>query len=335
MADPLPCRTIRRTGTPLSTLSFGSSALGNLYTAITDEEATAVVDAAWDAGIRTFDVAPHYGRGVAERRLGAALSRRPRDEFVLSTKVGRLLLDDPSAGPDTEAGFVVDNHVRRVRDHSADGVRRSIEDSLDRLGLDRVDIVHVHDPDEAAGLEEQSVREAFPALCRMRDEGVVAAVGVGINQWQTAARFVRDADLDVVLLAGRYTLLEQRSLHGLMDTCLDRDVSVIAAAAFNSGLLASDTPPDDATFDYLPAPPEVLTRARAIAAVCREVGASLPAAALQFPLAHPAVVSVLVGMRTPAEVADDLASATTPVPGGLWPALRAAGLLADDVPTPR
>lgn len=334
MADPLPCQTIRRTGTPLSTLSFGSSALGNLYTAISEEDATAAVDAAWDAGIRTFDVAPHYGRGIAERRLGSALSGRPRDQFVLSTKVGRLLVDDPSAGPDTKAGFVVDNHVSRLRDHSADGVRRSIEDSLDRLGLDRVDVVHVHDPDEAAGLEEQSVREAVPELCRMRDEGIVAAVGVGINEWRMAARFVRDTDLDVVLLAGRYTLLEQDSLHGLLDACVDRDVSVIAAAAFNSGLLASDTPPDDAMFDYLPAPPEVLARARAIAAVCRDVGASLPAAALQFPLAHPAVVSVLVGMRTPAEVAADLAAATVPVPGSLWPALRAAGLLAGDVPTP-
>lgn len=334
MADPLPSRTIRRTGTPLSTLSFGSSALGNLYSAISDEDATAAVDAAWDAGVRTFDVAPHYGRGVAERRLGAALSGQPRDEFVLSTKVGRLLVDDPSAGPDTESGFVVDNHLRRVRDHSAEGVRRSIGDSLDRLGLDRVDIVHVHDPDETAALEEQSVREAVPALCRLREEGVVAAVGVGVNDWRTAVRFVRDTDLDVVLLAGRYTLLEQESLHGLLDVCVERDVSVVAAAPFNSGLLASDTPPDDATFDYLPAPPAVLARARAIAAVCHEVGASLPAAALQFPLAHSAVVSVLVGMRTTAEVAADLTAATVPVPASLWPALRAAGLLAADAPTP-
>jgi len=334
VSDQLLTRVVRRTGTRLTALSFGAAALGNLYTAMSDDDARSMVDAAWAAGIRYFDVAPHYGLGLAERRLGAALSRYPRDEYVLSTKVGRLLVPDPRTGSDEAAGFAVSVPMRRELDYSPSGMWRSLSDSLDRLGLDRVDIVYVHDPDQADGLPEQVERETLPTLCAMRDEGVVGAVGVGINQWQLASRFVQSTDLDLVLLAGRYTLLEQESVHGLLDHCQRREVGVVAAAAFNSGLLAADSPPDDATWNYQPAPPAVLARARAIADICRASGVPLPAAALQFPLGHPAVVSVLVGMRSPAEVTGDVGAMSSPVPTQLWERLRGAGLLAPDVPTP-
>lgn len=334
MTDVLATRVIERTGTPLTSLSFGAAALGNLYTAVSDEQAEATVGAAWAAGIRSFDVAPHYGLGLAERRLGAALSRYPRREYVLSTKVGRLIVPDDSVVGDADAGFAVPGGLRRELDYSADGVRRCLSESLARLGTDRIDIAHVHDPDQREDLPGQVERETVPALCRLRDEGVLGAVGIGINQWQLAARLVRTTDLDVVLLAGRYTLLEQESLHGLLDLCAERGVSVVAAAAFNSGLLASDSPAREATFDYLPIPALILARARAIADVCRAVGVPLSAAALQFPLAHPAVVSVLVGMRSPEEVAQDVAALTRPLPPRVWADLRVAGLLASGAPTP-
>ena len=222
----------------MTELSFGAAALGNLYTEVSQDQATATVRAAWDAGIRAFDVAPHYGRGLAEQRLGAALSAYPREEYVLSTKVGRLLVPDPEAPDDRAAGFAVDNKLRRVLDYSAEGVRRSLSDSLERMELDRIDIAYVHDPDQQPGLADQVERETLPELCRLRDEGVLRAVGVGMNQWQLPARFVQSTDLDVILLAGRYTLLEQESLHGLLDRCSATGVSVVAGAAFNSGLLA-------------------------------------------------------------------------------------------------
>ncbi len=334
MANPLPSRVIPRTGTALSMLSFGAAGLGNLYRAISDEQARATVDAAWDGGIRSFDVAPHYGLGLAERRLGAALCTRPREQFTLSTKVGRLLVPDPDAGNDTAAGFDVSIPLRRQLDYSADGVRRSLADSLARLGLDRIDIAYVHDPDLTAGLAEQVERETLPTLCQLRDQGKLGAVGVGINQWELAARLVESTDLDIVLLAGRYTLLEQQSLPGLLDLCARRDVAVVAGAAFNSGLLAQDHPPEDARWNYEPVPPAVLARARAIAAVCTDLGVQLPAAALQFPLGHPAVVSVLIGMSSPEEVRADLAFWGDTVPPPLWDRLHTAELLAPEVPTP-
>ncbi|KJK43071.1 aldo/keto reductase [Lentzea aerocolonigenes] len=319
----------------LSRLGLGTSPLGNLYAEVTDHEARAVIDAAWEAGVRIFDTAPHYGLGLAEKRLGAALKDRPRDEFLLSTKVGRLLVPDPSGvGRLDDDGFVVPATTRRVWDFSADGVRRSLESSLDRLGLDRVDVVYLHDPDDHW---EQAAGEALPALVELREQGVVGAIGAGMNQWQMLARFVRESEVDavdVVLLAGRYTLLEQPALAELLPLCAERGVDVLAAGLFNSGLLARQDVPDDATYDYRTAPADVVARARRIAAVCARHGTTLPAAALWFPFGHPAVTGALIGARSTAELHANLAAFAEPPPPGLWADLRDEGLLEAEVPTP-
>ncbi|HVK24554.1 MAG TPA: aldo/keto reductase [Actinokineospora sp.] len=311
-------------------LAFGAAAIGNLFRETSDEEAQSAVDSAWDSGIRCFDTAPHYGLGLSERRLGAALRSRPRTEFTVSTKVGRVLepVAEP-AGDDLANGFAVPATHRRRWDFSADGVTRSLADSLDRLGLDRVDIVYLHDPDDHVDL---ALREALPELRRLRAEGVIGAIGVGMNQADALTRFVRDGDIDVVLLAGRYTLLDQRGLDELLPAASEFGVSVVVGGVFNSGLLADPRP--DATFDYAPVTPEVLARALRIQEVCGSHGVPLRAAALRFPFGHPAVASVLLGGRTPAEVRDAVAMAAHPVPDALWDDLRANGLLPSDVPVP-
>lgn len=299
-------------GVELTDLAFGAAALGNLFTAVTDAQARATVEAAWDAGIRAFDTAPHYGLGLSERRLGAALRERPRDEFVLSTKVGRIL--EPVADPvgDDPDGFAVPAAFRRVWDFSGDGVRRSIEASLERLGLDRVDTVLIHDPDLHA---DQAIGEAFPALAKLRDEGVVGAVGVGMNQAEVPLRFLRETDLDVVLLAGRYTLLERAGAE-LLDEAAARGVGVVIGGVFNSGLLVDPKP--SSTYNYLAAPPEILNEALRLKGICERHGVPLRAAALQFPQRHPAVKSVLIGSRSPGEVKDCVDMARLPIPDALW-----------------
>lgn len=304
-------------------LSFGAAAIGNLFTPVTDEAATAAVDAAWDAGVRYFDTAPHYGLGLSERRLGAALRDRPRAEYALSTKAGRLLVPyDQPAGDDLADGFAVPATHRRVWDFSADGVRRSIEDSLRRLGLDRVDIVYLHDPDDHA---EQAFRQAYPALERLRAEGTVGAIGAGMNQTAMLTRFLRDTDVDAVLCAGRHTLLDHQALDELLPEAAARGRSVVIGGAFNSGLLADPRP--GATYDYAPAPGPLLDRALRIKAVAERHGVPLRAAALRYPLGHPAVASVLVGVRSAYEIQDAAAMLARPVPDALWDELRAEGLL--------
>ncbi|MFI5475454.1 aldo/keto reductase [Streptomyces cacaoi] len=310
-------------------LAFGAAAIGNLYRPVTDESATASVDAAWDAGIRTFDTAPHYGLGLSERRLGTALRDRPRDAYVISTKVGRLLAPQDADGDDLANGFAVPATHRRLWDFSADGVLRSLEASLDRLGLDRVDIALLHDPDDHA---EQAFTEAYPALERLRAEGVVGAVGVGMNQAPMLARFLRDTDIDVVLLAGRYTLLEQEGLAEVLPEAAARGRSVIIGGVFNSGLLTDPRP--GASYDYASVPEPVLERALRLKAVTERHGVPLRAAALRFPFGHPAVASVLTGARSAAEVDDTLALLTRPVPAALWDDLRAEGLLPAPAPVP-
>ncbi|MEU1513924.1 aldo/keto reductase [Streptomyces sp. NPDC005811] len=314
-------------------LALGCAALGNLYHPVTDEAAHATVDAAWDAGIRAFDTAPHYGLGLSERRLGTALRDRPRDAYTLSTKVGRLLVPDPKggdAGDDLAHGFAVPATHRRVWDFSADGVLRSLEASLERLGVDRVDVALLHDPDDHA---EQALREAYPTLERLRGEGVVGAIGVGMNQSALPARFVRETDIDVVLLAGRYTLLEQDGLTELLPEAAARGRGVIIGGVFNSGLLIAPRP--GAAYDYAPAPQPVLDRALRLLAVTERHGVPLRAAALHFPFGHPAVASVLTGARSPQEVHDTVEQLRRPVPHALWDELRAEGLLDPDTPVPQ
>ncbi|WP_235583062.1 aldo/keto reductase, partial [Kitasatospora sp. Root107] len=275
-------------------LAFGAAGIGNLFTPVTDEQAADAVAAAWDTGIHTFDTAPHYGLGLSERRLGAVLREHPKDEYTLSTKVGRLL--EPVAfngGDDLANGFAVPATHRRVWDFSAQGVRRSIEESLQRLGTDRIDIAYLHDPDDHA---EQALAEAYPELERLRADGRLGAIGVGMNQAGLLARFVRDTDVDVVLLAGRYSLLDQRGLAELLPLAEQRGVGVVIGGVFNSGLLADPRP--GATFDYTAAPADLVQRALDLKAVCERHGVPLRAAALRFPFGHPAVASVLVGTRS-------------------------------------
>ena len=305
----------------LGKLGFGGAGIGNLYRAIPDGEALATVLAAWDAGIRYFDTAPHYGLGLSEQRLGAVLRDKPRDEFVISTKVGRLLEPNASGGQDPE-GFDVPATKRRVWDFSETGIRRSIEDSLERLGLDHVDIAYLHDPDVHD--LHAGISQGLPALEKLRSEGVVRAIGVGINSAEAALECVEAADLDLVMLAGRYTLLEQPGVP-LLERCAERSTGVVSVGAYNSGILARPEVPEDAHYNYDQAPPDVLERARALADVCREFGVELPTAALQFPLRHPAVVNVTAGATTPEQVATNAARMETPVPEELWEALERAG----------
>jgi D-threo-aldose 1-dehydrogenase len=319
ISQALPTRVHARTGVRFTELCLGGAPLGNLYSAVKDETALATVEAAWAGGVRAFDTAPHYGLGLAERRLGLALAGRPREEFVVSTKVGRLLVDDPSgAGRRDPEGFDVPATQRRVWDFSRDGVRRSVEASLTRLGLDRVDVVYLHDPDRHW---REAASEGYPALAELRDEGVVRAVGVGMNQTAMPARFVRETDIDLVMVAGRYTLLDRSAADELLPLALARGVGVVVAAPFNSGLLATASPEQGATYDYAPASAELLSRARDLALVTRVAGVPLPAAALRFPLRNPAVLSVAAGCRRPQEVREAIAGLTTSVPESLWTVL--------------
>jgi D-threo-aldose 1-dehydrogenase len=327
----IPFRRLRAAAPPLTELSLGCAQLGNLHEAMDDDTAHATVDAACEAGMHYFDTAPHYGLGLSERRLGAALATRPRADYVLSTKVGRLLEPLPAvAGQDTE-GFAVAATHRRVWDFSRDGVRRSLEDSLQRLGVDRVDIVYLHDPDDHL---EQVLVAGYPALEELRDEGVVAAIGAGMNQSPMLAELARNTDVDLLMLAGRYTLLEQGALDDLLPVCERRGIGVVVAGVFNSGLLARDDVPDDATYDYAPAPPDVLDRARRIADVCKRHGTALPEAAIAFPLGHPAVVSVCVGARSPEQVRRNARLRLAKIPRDLWDELRDERLLRADAPAP-
>jgi D-threo-aldose 1-dehydrogenase len=318
---------VRATGVRLTSLGFGGAPAGNLYQAMTDEEAHATFQAAWDAGIRYFDTAPHYGLGLSERRLGAFLRARPRDELVVSTKVGRLLVPSPEtvhrSDPDM---FEVPAAARRVWDFSRDGVLRSLESSLERTGLDRVDVVYLHDPDDHW---EQAAHEALPALVELRDQGVIGAVGAGMNQSAMLARFVRETDVDVVMCAGRFTLLDQPALADLLPAAAERGVAVAAAGVYNSGILAHDDPPPGATYDYAPADAELLDRARRIAAVCADHGVTLPQAALAYVRTHPAVASTVVGLANAEQARQAAERAAARVPAGLWPALADAGLLAE------
>ncbi|WP_406163878.1 aldo/keto reductase [Streptomyces sp. NBC_00882] len=320
-----------RSGVAVTELAFGAAALGNLHTPVDDESAAATVDAAWEAGIRYFDTAPHYGLGLSEIRLGRALTGRPRGSFTVSTKVGRLLepVDHPT-GDDCAQGFAVPATHRRIWDFSADGILRSIDASLRRLGLDALDVVYLHDPDDHL---EQALSEGYPALERLRSEGVVSAIGAGMNQSAALTRFVTETDVDAVLLAGRYTLLNHEAIGHLLPAAAARGTSVVIGGVFNSGLLAAPRP--GATYDYAPASASLVQRAVDLQAATERHGVALRAAALQFPFGHPAVTSVLVGARSADEVRDAAAFLSQPLPAALWNDLLAAGHLPTGVPTPK
>ncbi|MFF4486004.1 aldo/keto reductase [Streptomyces sp. NPDC001544] len=321
-------RTLGRSDVRVSPLAFGAAGIGNLYTGIDDEQAHETVRTAWQHGVRYFDTAPHYGLGLSERRLGTVLRDYPRAEYAVSTKVGRRLEPTDAGGDDLAHGFAVPATHRRVWDFSADGVRRTLEASLERLGLDRVDVVYLHDPDDHA---EQAFREGYPALEKLRSEGVVGAIGAGMNQAEMLTRFIRDTDVDAVLCAGRYTLLDQSAATELLPAAVERGVSVVVGGAFNSGLLADPRP--DATYNYTRAPGELLERARRLQSVADRHGTTLRAAALAFCAAHPAVGCVLVGARSAHEVRDCAEQFDAQIPAAFWRELRDTGLLPPGEPS--
>ncbi|MCU1675779.1 MAG: fdh [Frankiales bacterium] len=335
---PMPERQLGRSGIRIPRVAVGTAPLGNLHAAVTDDAAVETIGAAWDAGVRMFDTAPHYGLGLAERRLGEAFRQLglPRHEAVICTKVGRVLEPlDRADGEDAEGFVVPRTHVRRW-DFTAAGVARSLRDSRERLGVDRIDIALLHDPDTSGNEESMraAISQAYPELARLRAAGELRAIGAGMNSATALARVVAACDLDVVLLAGRYSLLDQSALDSVLPLALDRGTAVLVGGVFNSGLLAQATPQEGATYDYAPASAELLGRARSIAATCAEYGVTLPQVALQFPLAHPAVAGVVVGTRSASEVRVDLALAAAPIPAALWARLRDTGVLRPDAPVP-
>ena len=315
-------RKIGATGLHVTTLGVGGAPLGNDVADHEEDLAISAVQRSYESGIKYFDTAPIYGLGRSERRIGRALAGIPREQFVISTKVGRLL------EPCSEGSGSAEPEV--VFDWTRDGVIRSIEESLQRLAMDRVDIALLHGPQD---YYEAAIGEAYPALADLRSQGVVTAIGAGMNDWETPARFAREGDFDCFLIAGRYTLLDQTALAELLPLCQEKGISVILGGPYNSGILASDLSPE-ATYQYAKAPDDILDRARRIGSVCKRYGVPLNAAALQFGLAHPAVASSIPGVRNSSEVDDNVRAASHPVPNALWEDLKRQGLLDQSAPVP-
>jgi D-threo-aldose 1-dehydrogenase len=326
----LPVSTLGTSGVPVTRLGLGCAALAGVYSSVTPSDAAATVAQAAVDGIRYFDTAPRYGGGLSEQRLGNALARLERDEMVISTKVGHLLT--PLAEGEHGWELFPDSPTRSHADFTRDGVLRSLESSLERLQTDHVEVLWIHDPDEHSSFQ-QVMDETFPALSQLRSEGVVRAIGVGINQWQLLVDLA-EVDFDAFLLAGRYTLLDNDgAATGLFPICEERGISIVVGGPYSSGVLASGPVPG-ATFDYSTASGEVLGRVSAIAAVCERHGVPLPAAALQFSGAHPVVASVIPGCRDAGEVRDAIAWSSVAIPSELWSELKHEGLLDAHAFTP-
>ena len=320
----------------LPSLGFGCAPIGNLYETVSEEDAEGALREALADGIRYFDTAPYYGYGLSETRLGRALVGRPRRGFVVSTKVGRRIEFSTGASND---GFAVSGH-RAIFDYSRDGIRRSLDSSLARLRLDRIDILLLHDPgqlthgDNHKEMLKRCLDEALPAMAELKDAGVVDFIGIGVNEQEVCLEIMPRFDLDYILLAGRYTLLEQRASVEVLAEAQKRAVKVIVAGPFNSGLLANADNPGT-TYDYRPVHPTLLERARQIYALCASEDVDVGAAALQFPLAHPAVASVVAGLRTRQEVASAIHRLTAPIPSRLWTRLKEANVLDGGTVTPQ
>ena len=308
-----------RAGLEVSRLGVGTAPLGGLFTSVTDDEVDALIERALEVGLSYFDTAPFYGSGSSERRLGKALCKVPRSSFRLSTKVGRILVPGKTQG---DTGYVDLDPFNPVYDYSASGIRRSFESSLERLGLESVDIAYIHDPDDHL---DQAINEAYPELDAMRKEGLVSSIGIGTNLAEIGTRFVRETDIDVALVAGRYTLLDQIGLEEFLPEAVRRDVSVMGAGVFNSGVLIN--PVEGATYNYAPAAPEVLARAQQIHDAIRPYGVSVAAVGLQFPLRHPAVKAVLTGVRTVTELESNVSAFDETIPPELWSDLESLGLI--------
>jgi D-threo-aldose 1-dehydrogenase len=346
MASPKPpMRALGRRRLPVSVIGFGSAPLGDLYAKLDEATAIATVEAAVAAGIALFDTSPHYGNGLAEHRCGAGLRSVARDSYVLSTKVGRWMDPLRPGGTAVGAGAAAPGFAgglphKAIIDYSYDGAMRAFEQSLLRLGVERIDILLIHDVDVwthgEAAIEarfKEAMEGAYVALAKLRQEGVVKAIGVGLNEARMCERFARAGDFDTMLLAGRYSLLEQAALDGFMPLAAQKGIDLMLGGVFNSGILATGAVPG-ARYDYKPAPPDILAKVARIEAVCRAHGTGLADAALRFPLGHEAVASVVLGAVSPKEVARNVSSLAVPIPPGLWSDLKAEGLMRPDAPAP-
>jgi D-threo-aldose 1-dehydrogenase len=335
--DPTARRKLGSAPLEVTQLGLGCGPIGGFRARIPESEALGVVHAAYDAGIRLFDTSPLYGFGRSELRVGQVLRQVPRAGFVLSTKVGRWLSPvRPGEAPPRSGGL----DFKPTYDLSYDGVLRAIEQSHCRVGLAALDILLIHDVDLTThgrdGFEQryrEALEGAYPALDRLRSEGLIKAVGIGVNDIEPCLRFARDADLDCILLAGRYTLLEQGPLEELLPLCLEREIGILVGGPYNSGILARG-PVEGAPYNYRPAPPDVLERVHRIDAVCRRHGVALAAAALQFPLAHPAISTLIPGAVSAGEVLANLGHLRAEIPTDFWAELKHAGLLPDQAPVP-
>ncbi len=327
--DPLEKVVLGTSGLEVTRLGLGCAALGGLYGDIPDEQAVQVVHRAFDLGLNLLDTAPLYGAGKSENRLGLALKGVPRENYVLASKVGRILV--PTDGENTEQG-IFDNPppFKPVFDFSYDGVIRSFEESLERLGVDRIDILHIHDPDDHW---EEAISGAYPALERLRSEGVISAISAGMNQWEMLARFARAGDFDSFLLAGRYSLLDQSSLDELLPLCVEKNIGIMAGGTYNSGILAKGAQPG-ATYNYSEAPPEIMAKAKGLEEAALRHQVDLKAAASQFVFAHPAITCIIPGTRQPDRVSENFNLLKEDIPTEFWDELRNENLIRADAPLP-
>jgi D-threo-aldose 1-dehydrogenase len=327
--DPFKLSGIGNTGLKVTQFGLGGAALGNLYASVSDSEGRETIETAYQEGVRYFDTAPFYGLGRSEELFGQVLRQHERSEFVLSSKAGRLLVDG-EIDPDEYMPFVDIPKKHPVFDFSRDAILRSLDESLERLGLDYIDIVYIHDPDDHY---ESALNQAFPALAELRSQGVIKAVGAGMNQAEMPTEFARHADFDCFLLAGRYTLLDQIALKELFPICEQKNISIIIGGPFNSGILATG-PVEGAHYNYLEAPPEIMERTRRLQSVCERYQVSLKAAALQFPMFHPVVAANIPGTRLKSRFLENLKLFTEKIPMDFWAELKSLGLIDPESPTP-
>jgi D-threo-aldose 1-dehydrogenase len=334
--DPFEKISIGKAGLEITRLGIGGVFVGGREhgdgTPASDHDvAAATLSKAHEVGINYFDTAPHYGRGRSEVRFGRVLGKLPRDSFVLSSKVGRLLVPDVDDPGDWAEERIP--HYSSKFDMSRDGILRAFDESLQRHKLGHIDILYLHDPDWE-DLEDEAIASAFPTMIELREQGAVKAIGTGMNQWQMPYRFLQKFDLDIILLAGRYTLLDQAAYQEFLPLCVQRGTKIATGGPFNSGILAASHFDQPLWFNYQQAPPEWIDKARALKAVCDRHGVDLKAAALQFPLAHPAVACVIPGAATPQQVEQNVALIRAEIPAQLWVELAHEGLIPEDAPTP-
>jgi len=330
--DPFELRRISDTDITVTCFGFGGASMGNMYTVAHDDAAVRAIRSAHKAKVRYFDTAPMYGFGKSERLYGSVLKDQPRDSFVLSSKVGRLIVAGKPTPESEDTCFVEIDNAYSIFDYSRDGVLRSLEESRKRLGIERIDIVYIHDPDVNDSFK-QALEEAFPALADLKSQGIIGAIGAGMNQAEMLCEFAKNADFDCFLLAGRYTLLDQIALQELLPLCQQKNISIVIGGAYNSGILATGAV-EGAHYNYAPAPPEIMEKTRNIETVCARFNIPMKAAALQFPFGHPTVVSNIPGVKTKERFEENLSLFTYPIPADFWTALKEEKLLVPEAPVP-